>query len=75
MWQKFNALYKYTKIHARPSSNNSRAMDRVQMLNNPLQYLKARNAAYKAVAASADAVCHGALYQIACSICHSRSAC
>jgi len=26
MWQKFNALYKYTKSHARPSYN-SRAMD------------------------------------------------
>jgi len=41
---------------------------RVQMLNDPLQYLKARNAAYKAVAASADAVYCGALYQIAQSV-------
>jgi len=41
---------------------------RVQMLNNPLQYLKARNAAYSAVAASANAVYHGALYQIAESV-------
>jgi len=41
---------------------------RVQMLNNPLQYLKARNAAYKAIAASADAVYRGALYQIAQSV-------
>jgi len=38
---------------------------RVQMLSNPLQYLKARNAAYTAVAASADVFYRGALYQIA----------
>jgi len=37
---------------------------RVQMLSNHLQYLKARNAAYTAIAASAGAVYHGALYQI-----------
>jgi len=42
---------------------------RVQMLSNPLQYLKARNVAYKAVAASADVVYHGALFQIAQSCC------
>jgi hypothetical protein len=41
---------------------------RVQMLNNPLQYLKARNAAYIAVANTAGAVYHGALYQIAQSV-------
>jgi len=41
---------------------------RVQMLSNPLQYLKARNKAYKAIAASADVVYHGALYQIAQSV-------
>jgi len=41
---------------------------RFQMLNNPLQYLKARNAAYTAVAASAGAVYNGALYQIAQSV-------
>jgi len=41
---------------------------RVQMLNNPLQYLRARNAAYKAIAESADVVYHGALYQIAQSV-------
>jgi len=38
------------------------------MLNNPLQYLKARNGAYKAVAASAIDVYKGALYQIADSV-------
>jgi len=41
---------------------------RVQMLNNPLQYLKARNAAYTAVANTAGAVYNGALYQIAQSV-------
>jgi len=41
---------------------------RVQMLSNPLQYLKARNAAYTAVAASAGAVYNGALFQIAQSV-------
>jgi len=41
---------------------------RVQMLSNPLQYLKGRNAAYKAVAASADVVYRGSLYQIAQSV-------
>jgi len=38
---------------------------RQMMLNNPLQYLKARNSAYTAVAASAGDVYNGALYQIA----------
>jgi len=37
---------------------------RVQMLNNPLQYLKVRNAAYTAVAFISDI-----------SICHIRRAC
>jgi len=41
---------------------------RVQMLNNLLQYLKARNPAYAAIAASASGVHHGALYQIAESV-------
>jgi len=41
---------------------------RVQMLSNPLQYLKARNAAYTAVEASAGAVYNGALFQIAQSV-------
>jgi len=36
---------------------------RVMMLNNPLQYLKARNTAYTTIAASAGAVYNGALYQ------------
>jgi hypothetical protein len=40
----------------------------VMMLNNPLQYLKARNTAYTAVAASAGAVYNAALYQIALSV-------
>jgi hypothetical protein len=43
-------------------------MIRVQMLNNPLQYLKARNAAYSGVAASASDVYKGTLYQIAQSV-------
>jgi len=38
------------------------------MLNNPLQYLKARNTAYTVIAASAGEVYNGALYQIALSI-------
>jgi len=41
---------------------------RVMMLNNPLQYLKARNAAFTAIAASAGNVYNGALYQIAQSV-------
>jgi len=41
---------------------------RVQMLNNPLQYLKARNAAYTAVANTAGAVYHDTLFQIAQSV-------
>jgi len=41
---------------------------RVEMLNNPLRYLKARNSAYTAVAASAGAVYQGALFQIAQSV-------
>jgi len=41
---------------------------RVQMLNNPLQYLKARNAAYTAIANTAGAVYNGTLYQIAQSV-------
>jgi len=41
---------------------------RVQMLSNPLQYLKARNAAYTAVTSIAEAVYNGALYQIAQSV-------
>jgi len=41
---------------------------RVQMLNNQLQYLKARNAAYTAIAASASDVYKGSLYQIADSV-------
>jgi len=41
---------------------------RVMMLNNPLQYLKSRNAAYTTIAASAGDVYHGALYQIAQSV-------
>jgi len=41
---------------------------RVMMLNNPLQYLKARNAAYTAIAASAGAVYNAALFQIAQSV-------
>jgi len=38
------------------------------MLNNPLQYLKARNTAYAAIANSATGVYNGALFQIAGSI-------
>jgi len=41
---------------------------RVQILGNPLQYLKARNAAYTAIAASAGGVYNGALYQISQSV-------
>jgi len=41
---------------------------RVQMLNYLLQYLKARNAAYAAIANSAGNVYHGALYQISQSV-------
>jgi len=41
---------------------------RVQMLNNPLQYLKARNAAYVTIARTADDVYNAALYQIATSV-------
>jgi len=41
---------------------------RVMMLNNLLQYLKARNTAYTAIAASAGEVYNGALYQIALSV-------
>jgi len=41
---------------------------RVQMLNNPLQYLKARNAAYMTIARTADDVYNAALYQIATSV-------
>jgi len=38
------------------------------MLSNLFQYLKARDAAYKAIAASASDVYHGALYQISQSV-------
>jgi len=38
------------------------------MLNNPLQYLKARNTAYTAIAASESNAYNGALYQIAQSV-------
>jgi len=38
------------------------------MLGNPLQYLKARNAAYSAIANTAGDVYHGALYQISLSV-------
>jgi len=41
---------------------------RVQMLNNPLQYLKARNAAYATIARTADDVYNAALFQIATSV-------
>jgi len=41
---------------------------RVQVLNNSLQYLKARRATYAAIAASASNVYRGALYQIAQSV-------
>jgi NACalpha-BTF3-like transcription factor len=41
---------------------------RVQMLRSPMNYLQARNMAYTVIAASADTVYNGALYQIALSV-------
>jgi len=43
------------------------------MLANPMQYLKSRNAAYAAIAASAGPVYNGALYQIALSVTSFKS--
>jgi hypothetical protein len=50
MWQKFNALYKYTKSHARPSSNNSRVMDieqfYIEKRDNFVKFLEALKTKY-----------------------------
>jgi len=50
MWQKFNAWYRYTKSHARPSSNNSRAMDIEQFFiekqDNFVKFLEALKTEY-----------------------------
>jgi len=50
MWQKLNALYKYTKSLARPSSNISRAMDieqfYIEKQDNFVKFLEALKTKY-----------------------------